>query len=202
MPGVSLGTRKRDTPSSAFCPPAGGFCPEDVRAATTITSAVWASWTKSLVPSNVKPAPLAAAWSVMPRAPSSAEGSIQASVARASPEEIFGSHAFFWASVPASRMARPPSSTVEKNGPGTTERPISSISTTRSTKPSPMPPCSSAKMSPVHPCSAIFFQRSGVMPSGPSMSLRTVSDAHSLSKNFRAVLRSSSCSSLNPKFMV
>ena len=40
------------------------------------------------------------------------------------------------------------------------------------------------------------------MPSGLSMSLRTVSELHSLSKNFRAVLRRSSCSSLNPKFMV
>ncbi len=39
------------------------------------------------------------------------------------------------------------------------------------------------------------------MPSGVSIRRRTVSDGHSFSKNFRAVLRSSSCSSLKPKFM-
>src|SRR4029450_11931574 len=39
------------------------------------------------------------------------------------------------------------------------------------------------------------------MPSGPSMRRRTTSEEHSLSKNFRAVLRRSSCSSLKPKFM-
>ena len=39
------------------------------------------------------------------------------------------------------------------------------------------------------------------MPSGVSMSVRTTSDGHSFSKNFRAVLRRSSCSSLKPKFM-
>jgi len=33
--------------------------------------------------------------------------------------------------------------TVEKNGPGITQRPISSISTVRSTKPRPVPPNSS-----------------------------------------------------------
>ncbi len=151
---------------------------------------------------RVWPPLFAVAGSVMPRAPRSAVGSIHASVARASPEASLGSHAFFCASVPASSMASPPRSTVEKKGPGTTARPISSIRTTRSTMPSPIPPCSSGTMSPSHPCSASFFQRSGVMPSGPSMSLRTVSELHSLSKNFRAVLRRSSCSSLNPKFMV
>src|SRR5690242_14843404 len=39
------------------------------------------------------------------------------------------------------------------------------------------------------------------MPSGVSMRRRTVSEPHSFSKNFRAVLRRSSCSSLKPKFM-
>ena len=39
------------------------------------------------------------------------------------------------------------------------------------------------------------------MPSGVSISSRTTWDGHSFSKNFRAVLRRSSCSSLKPKFM-
>jgi hypothetical protein len=42
-PALLLGTRKREIPASALCPVA-------VRAATTSASAVWASWTKSLVP--------------------------------------------------------------------------------------------------------------------------------------------------------
>src|SRR5215831_9235064 len=56
-------------------------------------------------------------------------------------------------------------------------------------------------MRPSHPCSASFAQSSGRMPSGVSMSRRTVSEGNSFSKNFRAVLRRSSCSSLKPKFM-
>ncbi len=44
---------------------------------------------------------------------------------------------------PASAIAAPPSNTVDKNGPGMTRRPISSISTTRSTSPSPLPPSAS-----------------------------------------------------------
>ena len=56
-------------------------------------------------------------------------------------------------------------------------------------------------MRPSQPCSPSFAHSSGVIPSGVSMSVLTTVDEHSLSKNFRAVLRSSSCSSLNPKFM-
>src|SRR5262245_13421880 len=56
-------------------------------------------------------------------------------------------------------------------------------------------------MRPSQPCSASFAQSSELMPSGVSMRRRTVSEAHSFSKNFRAVLRRSSCSSLKPKFM-
>src|SRR2546428_585510 len=53
-----------------------------------------------------------------------------------------GSHCFFCSAEPASRMARPPRS-VARNGPGMTTRPISSMSTVRSTKPRPTPPYSS-----------------------------------------------------------
>src|SRR5215813_12852217 len=56
-------------------------------------------------------------------------------------------------------------------------------------------------MSPSHPCSASFAQSSGRIPSGASMRRRTVSEGNSFSKNFLAVLRRSSCSSLKPKFM-
>src|SRR5439155_3648229 len=56
-------------------------------------------------------------------------------------------------------------------------------------------------MRPSQPCSPSFAHSSGVIPSGVPMSVLTTVDEHSLSKNFRAVLRSSSCSSLNPKFM-
>src|SRR3990172_12711682 len=73
--------------------------------------------------------------------------------------------------------------------------------TTRSTKPSPIPPNSSGEIRPSHPCSASLAHRAGSMPSGASMSRRTFSDGHSFSKNLRAVLRSRSCSSLKPKFM-
>ena len=47
------------------------------------------------------------------------------------------------ASEPASRIASPPRSTVEKNGPGMTARPISSSTTVRSTSPRPIPPSAS-----------------------------------------------------------
>src|SRR5438309_9730155 len=78
-------------------------------------------------------------------------------------------------------------------------RPISSNSPTRSTTPTPTPPYTSGKMRPSHPCSASFAQNSGVVPSGVSISLRTVGDGHSFSRNLRAVARRSSCSSLKPK---
>src|SRR5215472_6227807 len=56
-------------------------------------------------------------------------------------------------------------------------------------------------MRPSHPCSASFVHSAAVMPSGVSMRPRTTVDGHSFSKNFRAVLRNSSCSSLIPKFI-
>src|SRR5262249_38956343 len=73
--------------------------------------------------------------------------------------------------------------------------------TTRSTSPSPIPSYASGWIKPSQPCSTSFDQSAGVMPSGVSINVRTTVDGNSFSKNFRAVLRSSSCSSLNPKFM-
>src|SRR6266571_4498161 len=191
-PRDPLGTRNSETPSS-------GVLPSRVRATTTRTSARCASGTKSFTPESVKPEPPAFAFTVTPPASQRAFGSAHASVAFAWPWLIFGSHVFFCSAEPASKMASPPRRTVAKYGPGMTARPISSISTVRSTKPSPLPPCSSGKTSPSQPCSAIFFQKSSVTPAGSSMRLRTNSDGHSFSRNFRAVERSSSCSSLKPK---
>src|SRR5882672_4224632 len=56
-------------------------------------------------------------------------------------------------------------------------------------------------MSPSQPCSASLVQKSSVTPAGSAMRSRTNVEAHSFSKNFRAVARSSSCSWLNPKSM-
>ena len=99
------------------------------------------SGTKSFVPERTKPPafPGLAATST-PAASQRALSSRSASVARALPEAMRGSQAFFWASEPAWRTASPPRSTVEKNGPGMTARPISSRTTVRSTSPSPTPP--------------------------------------------------------------
>src|SRR4029453_3224971 len=56
-------------------------------------------------------------------------------------------------------------------------------------------------MSPSHPCSASLAQKSSVTPAASSMRARTNPDVHSLSRNVRAVARSSSCSWLKPKSM-
>ena len=107
-----------------------------------MTSATCASSTNSLVPLSVNLPPASRAVTATAAASQRAFGSVKASAALASPPAIFVSHSFFCAAEPASRIVRPPSS-VEKNGPGMTARPISSISTVRSTKPSPVPPNSS-----------------------------------------------------------
>ena len=102
------------------------------------------SGTKSFVPERTKPPvfPGLAATST-PAASQRALSSRRASVARASPAAIRGSHACLLGVEPAWRTASPPRSTVEKNGPGMTARPISSSTTVRSTRPRPTPPCAS-----------------------------------------------------------
>src|SRR2546430_1413173 len=136
IPLAPFGTRKRPTP------PSGDF-PSAVRATTTRTSAVCASSTKSFVPVRTTPPLPSRAVAVTPAASQRAFGSVHASAAFASPAAIPGSHSFFFPTEPASRIARPPRRTVETNGPGITQRPISSISTVRSTKPRAVPPYSS-----------------------------------------------------------
>ncbi len=67
----------------------------------------------------------------------------------------------FWASSPASAMARPDRITVVKNGLGRQARPISSRRTHRSRKLLAIPPYCSANGSPSQPSSAILRQSSG-----------------------------------------
>ena len=126
------------------------------------------------------------------------EGSVNASVARAEPEAISLRTSFFWASVPASIKTGTASPMVEKNGPGSSARPASSITTTRSRK-VPTPPYSSGMPRAVQPRSAIFFQRASSYPSPLSINLRTTLVLHSLARNSRAERRSISCSSEKAK---
>ena len=86
------------------------------------------------------------------------DGSVNARVARAEPAAIALSTSFFCASVPASTKAGTASPIVEKKGPGSSARPASSSTTTRSRN-VPTPPYSSGIPSAVQPRSAIFFQR-------------------------------------------
>src|SRR5215469_10317991 len=134
----------------------------------------------------------------MPSASQRPDGSRCASVTFRSPAASFGRYAWRRASLPWS-SATPPSTTVEKNGPGRTTRPISSSTTTRSTKSSPAPPYCSGRMSPIQPRSAMRFQRSSVKPTSSSIILRTKVMGASLVRKSRAELRSISCSSLKPK---
>src|SRR5215472_77490 len=54
---------------------------------------------------------------------------------------------------------------------------------------------------PSQPCSASFRQNSSVTAAGSAIRWRTNCVVHSLSRNRRAVSRSSSCSSVNPMSM-
>src|SRR5262249_38757186 len=138
----------------------------------------------------------ASSW--MPSASQRPDGSRWARVTFRSPVASLGRYACRMASPPSS-SATPPRPTVEKNGPGSTPRPISSSTTTRSTKSSPAPPYCSGRMSPIQPRSAIRFQRSAVNPTSSSIILRTKVMGASLPRKSRAELRSISCSSLKPK---
>src|ERR1700736_6246855 len=51
---------------------------------------------------------------------------------------------------------------------------------------------------PNHPCSASFRQKSSVIAAGSAMRWRTKAAGHSFSRNFLALVRSSSCSSVKP----
>src|SRR2546421_7233551 len=189
IPAGRPSTRKRVTPSS----------PESrVRAATTRNPATPASGTNSFMPSSFQPSPSRAARRPTPSASQRPEGSVRASVPRASPEAIALSHFFFWASVPASRSAGTARPMVLKKGPGRRCRPASSRTTTRSRK-VPKPPCSSGMPRAVQPFSTSFFQRLSSKASSESMTLRTRLAGDSLARNERASFRSCSCSSENAK---
>src|SRR5438132_5622800 len=51
---------------------------------------------------------------------------------------------------------------------------------------------------PNHPCSASFCQNASVIAAGSAMRWRTKAAGHSFSKNFLALVRSSSCASVKP----
>src|SRR5207247_2023680 len=55
---------------------------------------------------------------------------------------------------------------------------------------------------PNHPCSASFCQKASVIAAGSAMRWRTKAAGHSFSKNFLALVRSSSCSSVKPISML
>src|SRR5213076_772455 len=100
----------------------------------------------------------------------------------------------------ASDSAGSASTTVEKNGPGYTARPSSSITTISSRKLIPAPPPSSGSEIPVQPSSATSDQDDGSNPS-PSAISATRSTGYFDCRNSRAESRSISCSSLKVKFI-
>src|SRR4030042_3684868 len=105
----------------------------------------------------------------------------------------------FCSSVPAAIIASPLSTTVEKNGPGTTLYPIASSRTPKSRKLPLPPPYFSGNGNPIHPSSAIFCHNSGEKPLSLSSSCLTSCLGHSFCRKSRAEVFSISCSSLRPK---
>ena len=78
----------------------------------------------------------------------------------------------------------------EKNGPGNSARPISSCTTTASTRPSPRPPADSGTSRPVQPSSTILAHTSVVTPtSSCSAILRTYAFGASAARNDRTESR-------------
>src|SRR6266404_824359 len=55
---------------------------------------------------------------------------------------------------------------------------------------------------PNQPCSASFCQKASVIAAGSAMRWRTKAEGHSFSRNFLALVRSSSCSSVKPISML
>src|ERR1022692_2182328 len=137
---------------------AAGVAAGPRRAAQTRKSAAAASGTNIFRPLSAKPASVGCALSCTAPGSQLAEASSSASVACASPSEMRERYFRFWAGLPAASMATPASRTVERYGPGSRARPISSSATAISTKPRPRPPYSSSKMMPVQPWCAIFCQ--------------------------------------------
>ena len=140
-PSGPAGTRKRLTPcaGSSFV----GFA---VRAATTRRSAVCPSGTNSLrarTGRSCRPSRGLAATSTPAGVPAGAlleEGERRRGPRR---RRSAGARPPSGPRSPPGGSSSPPRSTVEKNGPGMTARPISSRTTVRSTSPRPTPPCAS-----------------------------------------------------------
>ena len=87
----------------------------------------------------------------------------------------------------------------DSHGDGSGSFPISSATTTASSKPSPEPPLDSGTNSPVHPRSTTLDQNASVTPRSSSIIARTYVPGASAARNERATSRSASCSELNVK---
>ena len=114
-------------------------------ATTIIESAPAASSTNSFSPVSFPPATDTCASAGFQLALASSI----ATVARASPRQMGARYFFFWPEEATASSTAPASTTLEKNGPGRSARPASSISRTSSTLPRPTPPYSSGKIIPV-----------------------------------------------------
>ena len=82
-----------------------------------------------------------------------------------------GSQRAFCSSLPESRIAAA-ASVVDTSGDGNSERPVSSSSTTRSTQPSPAPPCASGIVRPSQPSSARLPPQLGASSRGSRLHQR------------------------------
>src|SRR5690606_16608108 len=179
---------------------ANRLTPPPVRAATRITSARFPSGTKSLRPVSRHPPGPRSAVSRIPSSSQRPDSSTSASVATVSPATIPGSRSLHASRSPEASSAVVASTTVEKNGPHSTARPISSRTAPSSTMPKPPPPYSSGTASPCRPsCPAISRQTSTSYPRSSAIRRRTSAAEERRSRKERTVRRSSSCSAVNAK---
>src|SRR5207248_2258438 len=124
-------------------------------AATTTWSATARSGTNSAVPDSRSPSARTAKPSASNRPSAPAHASVAADFPATTDSSSSG----------ASDSAGSASTTVEKNGPGYTARPSSSITTISSRKLIPAPPASSGSEIPVQPSSATSDHDDGSKPS-------------------------------------
>src|ERR1700691_4335649 len=160
-----------------------------------------ASGTNIFRPFSAKPASVGCAMSCTASGSQLGEPASKASVACASPVAMRERYLRFCARLPAAAIAPPASSTVERYGPGSSARPISSSATAISTKPKPGPPYSSSNIMPVQPWSAIFCHKAASYAVSVSIRRRTSAMGHSAEKNFRAEFFNTCCVSVNPNCM-
>ena len=175
----------RDRPP-ASAGTANSAVPSPVDANTSSRSAVAPSSTPSSTPSTSQPrGPSPARHDGAPVPPPTAT--------RRVPSAIFGRCSACAAASPDSSSACAPSTTVERNGPGSSARPASSRTTPSSPNPAPDPPNSSGTASPVSPSSADSrFHSAASKPVGESAIRRTSASGTADSRNPRTDARRSS----------